>query len=43
MVRGGAIYVVANRGMFVLTAVGPRVRLDGADVVKFFNSVQFPP
>ncbi len=36
------VYVV-NGNVVTLTAMGPRVRLDGADVVKFFNSVQFPP
>ena len=37
----GCVYLV-NGKVITLTAVGPRVRLDGADVVKFFNSVQFP-
>ena len=36
------VYLV-NSKVIILTATGPRVRLDGADVVKFFNSVQFPP
>ena len=36
------VYVV-NGKVVTLTAMGPRVRLDGADVVKFFNSIQFPP
>ena len=36
------VYVV-NGKVFILTAVGPRVRLDAPDVVKFFNSVSFPP
>jgi hypothetical protein len=36
------VYVV-NGKVFTLTAIGPRVRLDGADVVKFFDSANFPP
>ncbi len=35
------VYLV-NGKVITLTAVGPRVKLDGADVVKFFNSVRFP-
>ena len=35
------VYLV-NGKVITLTAVGPRVKLDGADVVKFFNSIQFP-
>ncbi|HVS38231.1 MAG TPA: LamG-like jellyroll fold domain-containing protein [Gemmataceae bacterium] len=34
------VYILKDK-VVALTAVGPRVKLDGADVVKFFNSIQF--
>ena len=36
------VYVV-NGEVVTLAVLGPRVKLEGSDVVKFFNSIQFTP